>query len=57
MVTSVEPAGDAVLVKLAAPPLRALVTRDAAERLALEEGKRLVAILKATSIAYLGPAS
>ena len=57
MATSIEPAGDAVLVNLAAPPLRALVTRDAAERLGLEEGKRLVAILKATSIAYLGPAS
>lgn len=57
MVTAVEQAGDAVLVTLASPPIRALVTRDASDRLGLEEGKRLVAILKATSIAYLGPAS
>ncbi len=57
MVTAVEPAGDAVLVSLASPPVKALVTRDAAERLGLEVGRRLVAILKATSIAYLGPAS
>jgi molybdate transport system ATP-binding protein len=56
-VKALEPAGDAVLVALAAPPLKALVTRDAAQRLGLEAGKRLVAILKATSIAYLGPAS
>lgn len=57
MATAVEPAGDAVLVTLAEPPVKALVTRDAAERLGLEAGRRLVAILKATSIAYLGPAA
>jgi len=57
MATAVEAAGDAVLVTLAAPPVKALVTRDAADRLGLEAGKRLVAILKATSIAYLGPAA
>ena len=57
MATGVEPAGEAVLVTLAAPPVKALVTREAAERLGVEEGKRLVAILKATSIAYLGPAT
>jgi molybdopterin-binding protein len=46
-----------MLVTLAAPPLRALVTREAGERLGIEAGKRLVAIIKATSIAYLGPAA
>jgi molybdopterin-binding protein len=57
MATAVEPAGEAVLVTLAAPPVKALVTRDASERLGLEAGKRLVVIIKATSIAFLGPAS
>jgi molybdate transport system ATP-binding protein len=57
MATAVEPAGEAVLVTLAEPPVKALVTRDAAERLGLEAGRRLVAILKATSIVYLGPAA
>jgi molybdate transport system ATP-binding protein len=57
MATAVEAAGDAVLVTLAAPPVKALVTRDASERLGLEAGKRLVVIIKATSIAYLGAAS
>jgi molybdate transport system ATP-binding protein len=57
MVTAVEPAGEAMLVTLAAPPLKALVTREAGERLGIEAGKRLVAIIKATSIAYLGPAA
>jgi molybdate transport system ATP-binding protein len=56
MASAVEPAGEAVLVTLASPPVKALVTRDAAERLDLSAGKRLVAILKATSIAYLGAA-
>ncbi|HTF56074.1 MAG TPA: ATP-binding cassette domain-containing protein [Planctomycetota bacterium] len=57
MATAVEPAGDAVLVSIATPPVRALVTREAAERLDISAGKRLVAILKATSIACLGPAA
>jgi molybdate transport system ATP-binding protein len=57
MATGVEPAGEAVLVTLAAPPVKSLITREAADRLGVEEGKRLVAILKATSISYLGPAS
>ena len=57
MATAVEPAGEAVLVTLASPPVKALVTQDAADRLQLETGRRLVAILKATSIAYLGPAA
>ena len=56
MAAAVEPAGEAVLVTLSAPPVRALVTKEAAERLDLAVGKRLVAILKATSIAYLGAA-
>ena len=57
MASAVEDAGDAVLVTLAAPPLKALVTREAAQRLDLAPGKRLVVIVKATSIAHLGPAT
>jgi molybdate transport system ATP-binding protein len=57
MVTAVEKAGEAVLVSLAEPPVKAIVTKEAAERLEIDVGKRLVALLKATSIRYLGPAS
>lgn len=49
-------AGDATLVRLTAPPLRALVTAESAHKLGLEAGSRVAAILKATSIAYLGAA-
>lgn len=49
-------AGDAVLVTLEDPPLRVLVTDTSARRLGLERGTRVAAIVKATSIAYLGAA-
>jgi len=49
-------AGDALLVELTTLPLRALVTRAAAEALALRPGAAIVAILKATSITWLGRA-
>ncbi len=53
-VTSLEPAGSAVLVGLGEPSLRALLTREAVEALELRPGTRTVAVVKATSIAYLG---
>ncbi|MFN7955226.1 MAG: ATP-binding cassette domain-containing protein [bacterium] len=55
-VTRVERNGSLALVTLAAPPLRALVTEEAVFVLGLVEGAEVVAIVKATSIAYLGPA-
>jgi len=55
-VRSLEPAAGAVLVSLADPPIRALVTEAAAEELGLAPGVPIVAILKSTSIAHLGPA-
>jgi len=55
-VAAIEPAGDALLVELAGLPLRALVTRAAVDALALRPGEPTVAILKATSITYLGAA-
>ena len=55
-VTETTHAGDAMLVRLAAPPLRALVTAESAHQLGLKEGARVAAILKATSIAFLGAA-
>lgn len=54
--SSLEPAGDAVLVTLSAPPLRVLVTSDAARAMDLAIGAKVVAILKATSIASMGAA-
>ncbi len=55
-IESVTAAGDAVLIALNEPPVKALVTREAATALELGAGKRVVAIIKATSIAYLGTA-
>lgn len=49
-------AGGDVLATLLDPPLRALVTADAARDLALAPGARVIAILKSTSIACLGGA-
>jgi molybdate transport system ATP-binding protein len=54
-VASVAPAGEAVLVGLADPPLRALVTTEAAAALGLRPGAPVGVVLKATSLAYLGP--
>lgn len=55
-IASVAPAGDAVLVTLDAPPLRVVVTSEAERALDLAPGKRVVAIIKATSLAYMGAA-
>ncbi len=49
------PAGGDVLATLEAPPFRVLVTADAVRDLALAPGARVVAIVKSTSIACLGP--
>jgi len=49
-------AGDAILATLAEPPLRVLVTADAARELALAPGAAVFAVVKSTSIAYLGSA-
>ncbi|MGH7152221.1 MAG: ATP-binding cassette domain-containing protein, partial [Planctomycetota bacterium] len=54
-VVSVVPAGDAVLVEIERPALRALLTAEAVGRLDLRPGGEAVAVLKATSFAYLGP--
>jgi molybdate transport system ATP-binding protein len=56
VVEELKEAGDAVLATLADPPLRVLLTADAARELALAPGARVVAVLKSTSIAYLGAA-
>jgi molybdate transport system ATP-binding protein len=53
-VAAVMPAGGAVLVEIAHPALRALVTRESAAELGLQEGREVVALIKATAIAYLG---
>ncbi len=55
-VARIERSGALVLVTLTAPPIRALVTEEALFVLGLAEGVEVVAILKATSIDYLGPA-
>ncbi len=50
------PAGDAVLATLDDPPLRVLLTAEAARDLNVAPGAPLVAVVKSTSIAYLGAA-
>jgi molybdate transport system ATP-binding protein len=54
VVRSVAPAGHAMLVEFTDVPLRALVTPQSAASLALKPGAEVFAILKATSIAFLG---
>jgi molybdate transport system ATP-binding protein len=54
-IRSVTPAGDAALVELEEPALRVLLTGEATESLDIHPGASKIAILKATSIAYLGP--
>jgi molybdate transport system ATP-binding protein len=49
-------AGDSLLVSVPPLPLRALVTGDAVRALDLRPGAKVFAIVKATSIAFLGPA-
>jgi molybdate transport system ATP-binding protein len=53
-IAKVEPAGDAALIELESPALRVVVTSEARDSLDLRAGTSKIAILKATSIAYLG---
>lgn len=55
-VLGIEPAGGALLVRLAEPGITATLTRDAVQELGLVPGSEVHALLKATSIAVLGPA-
>jgi molybdate transport system ATP-binding protein len=55
-ITSVAPAGDAILVGLEKPALRALLTAEAVSALGLRPGVDAFAVVKATSVVYLGPA-
>jgi molybdate transport system ATP-binding protein len=55
-IESAVPTGDAVLVAFVKPRLSALVTPEAVESLGIRPGSSAVAILKATSVVYLGPA-
>jgi molybdate transport system ATP-binding protein len=55
-VAAMERAAGGALVTLAAPPLRVLVTEEAALALELAPGRETVAIVKATSIDFLGAA-
>jgi molybdate transport system ATP-binding protein len=54
-VSSVVRAGEAFLVEVGKPALRALLTAEAVERLGLRQGSDAVAVVKATSLVYLGP--
>ena len=56
VVRELVPAADDVLATLESPPLRVLLTSDAARELGLAPGARVVAVLKSTSIACLGAA-
>ena len=55
-VSALVPAGESVLVELGSLPLRAMLTQGAVRAMELAPGAPVVAIVKATSIAYLGPA-
>jgi molybdate transport system ATP-binding protein len=55
-VASLAPIGEAVLVAFERPKISALLTPEAVRALDLRPGSTAVAILKATSIVYLGPA-
>jgi molybdate transport system ATP-binding protein len=55
-VAAIRSLSDAVLVELARPRLKALVTPEAARSLGLTPGAGVVCVLKATSLVYLGPA-
>jgi molybdate transport system ATP-binding protein len=56
VVRDLVPAADDVLATLESPPLRVLLTSDAARELGLAPGARVFAVLKSTSIACLGAA-
>ena len=53
---SVVPAGEVVMVEIEKPSIRAILTAEAAKSLGVVAGGRGFAVLKATSIVYLGPA-
>ena len=53
---SVVAAGEVVLVEIEKPAIRAILTSEAAKSLGVAAGGRGFAVLKATSIVYLGPA-
>ncbi len=55
-VGSVIPTGDAALVELTRPRLRALLTAEGVQALGLRAGSEAYCVLKAASIVYLGPA-
>lgn len=55
-VVSLEPTAGAVLVKLGAPPLFAVITPEAERSLDIRPEARVVAVIKSTSIAFLGKA-
>jgi molybdate transport system ATP-binding protein len=54
-VTALEWVGEDALVYLENPSLRAIVTRQAVADLGLEAGVAVCAIVKATSLVFLGP--
>jgi molybdate transport system ATP-binding protein len=56
-ISSIEDAGNVVLIGLSEPPVRVLVTHSAVKELDLHPGKRIAALIKATSLAYLGGAA
>ncbi|RPH46675.1 MAG: ATP-binding cassette domain-containing protein [Planctomycetota bacterium] len=55
-VAAVIPTGDAALVELTRPRLRALLTAEGVAALRLRAGSEAYCVLKAASIVYLGPA-
>jgi molybdate transport system ATP-binding protein len=55
-VTAVPREGDPLLLEIGPPRLRVLVTREALETLGLGTGSRAHAVVKATSLVYLGAA-
>jgi molybdate transport system ATP-binding protein len=55
-IASISGAAGAVVATLEAPPLRVLLTPQAVEELALQPGREVIVIIKATSIAVMGPA-
>ncbi len=53
-IRSVERAGEMAVVELEAPRMRAVVTAQAVDAMELAAGEPVVAVIKATAIAYLG---
>lgn len=55
-VATVVSTGESALIELERPRIRALLTREAVTSLGLRPGSESFAVIKATSIVYLGPA-